>query len=92
MVQADMQAAGMPYQDSAGRVVDFHALRHQFISTLATAGVHPKVAQMLARHSDIRLTMNGYPHLELVDVIGDLDKLPDLPADMSTEKRDTGAA
>jgi hypothetical protein len=29
-------------------VFDFHAIRHQFISSLAAAGVHPKTAQTLA--------------------------------------------
>jgi integrase len=43
-------------------VVDFHALRHTFITSLAAAGVHPKTAQMLARHSTITLTMDRYTH------------------------------
>ena len=76
MVEEDLQAAGIPYKDSAGRFFGFHALRHQFISSLAAAGVHPKVTQTLARHSDMRLTMNVYTHMGLVDVAGDLDKPP----------------
>ena len=68
------------YEDQAGRVFDFHALRHQFISNLASAGVHPKVAQQLARHSTIDLTMNRYTHLAVADVAGALDLLPELPA------------
>jgi hypothetical protein len=32
------------YSDSAGRVADFHSLRHTTGSWLAAAGVHPKVA------------------------------------------------
>ena len=67
------------YADAAGRVFDFHALRHQFISNLAAAGVHPKVAQALARHSTITLTMNRYTHLGLHDEAAALDKLPQLP-------------
>ena len=53
MLRHDLAAAGIPYEDTAGRVFDFHALRHQFISNLAAAGVHPKEAQTLARHSKI---------------------------------------
>jgi integrase len=76
MVRLDLQAAGIPYQDAAGRFFDFHALRGQFISALAAGGVHPKVAQVLARHSTINLTMDYYTHLDVLDVAGALDKLP----------------
>jgi hypothetical protein len=44
----------LAYRDEAGRVFDFHSLRHQYISNLAAAGVHPKIAQTLARHSPSR--------------------------------------
>ena len=66
--------------DSAGRMVDFHALRHTFISNLAAAGVHPKIAQTLARHSTIGLTMDRYTHLEVASQTAALDALPDLSA------------
>ena len=38
MIRKDLTAAAIPYEDDAGRVFDFHALRHQFISTLARGG------------------------------------------------------
>src|ERR1043166_505239 len=91
MIKADLQAAtemlrerdpehpGIPSVDADGRVFDFHGLRHQFISNLAAAGVHPKAAQMLARHSTITLTMDRYTHLGLVDQTAALDMLPGLP-------------
>ena len=78
MLRRDLEAAGIVYRDNAGWVVDFHALRHTFISRLAKAGVHPKVAQDLARHSGIKLTMNLYTHTVLEDQMLALDKLPDL--------------
>lgn len=53
----------IPYTDDSGRDIDFHALRHTFISNLALAGVHPAVAQKLARHSSIELTMKYYTHV-----------------------------
>jgi len=65
--------------DAKGCVLDFHGLRHTFITNLALAGVHPKEAQVLARHSTIGLTMDLYTHLHLVDVAGALDKLPRPP-------------
>jgi integrase len=75
MVRRDLAAAGIPYEDD-GRSFDFHALRGQFITSLAVKGVHPKVAQVLARHSSITLTMDYYTRLEVRDVAGALDQLP----------------
>jgi hypothetical protein len=80
MIRADLEAAGIPFQDDAGRVFDFHALRHQFISNLAAAGVHPKNAQILARHSTITLTMDRYTHQSVQESAAALDKLPALPS------------
>ena len=79
MLRGDLEAAEIPYTDEMGRVFDFHSLRHQFISSLATAGVHPKVAQQLARHSTITLTLDRYTHLALGEVAGALDQLPIVP-------------
>jgi excisionase family DNA binding protein len=78
MLRRDLDAAGIPYQDERGRYFDFHAMRGQFISGLAAGGVHPKVAQVLARHSTITLTMDHYTQLDVLDVAGALDKLPKL--------------
>lgn len=79
MLRKDLAAAGIPYTDADGRQYDFHALRHQFITNLAMGGVSPKEAQDLARHSDIRLTMNAYTHLGLHDLAAALEKLPPVP-------------
>ncbi len=68
----------LTYRDDANRVVDFHSLRHTFISTLARGGVHPKLAQQLARHSTIALTMDRYTHSVMGDLHSALDALPDL--------------
>ncbi|MBL8796690.1 MAG: tyrosine-type recombinase/integrase [Planctomycetia bacterium] len=87
MIRLDLAAAGVPYLDERGRAYDFHALRHQFISNLAAAGVHPKMAQDLARHSDIRLTMNLYTHLGANDRRAALDKLPELPGEKPAERQ-----
>jgi len=64
------------YLDSSGRYADFHATRHSFISHLAAAGVHPRVAQSLARHSDINLTMSRYSHVLSGQEADAVDKLP----------------
>ncbi|MBX3459228.1 MAG: site-specific integrase [Planctomycetes bacterium] len=80
MLRADLKAAGVPYQDDSGRVADFHALRHTFVSNLARSGVHPKTAQVLARHSTIELTMGTYTHLRRDDEVRAIESLPDLDA------------
>jgi integrase len=79
ILRADLAAAGIPYTDAEGRVYDFHALRHQFISDMVEAGVHPKDAQTLARHSTITLTMDRYAHVRRPNLHAALDRLPDLP-------------
>jgi integrase len=86
MIRADLAAAGIPYRDDDGRYFDFHAMRGQFISMLAARGVHPKVAQALARHSTITLTMDYYTHLDVLDVAGALDKLPGVPGAQGADK------
>ena len=91
VLRADLEAAGIPYVDESGRVFDFHALRHQFISSLADAGVHPKTAQELARHSKIDLTMNVYTHVFRPALTDALNSLPDYSAGPESQKA-TGTA
>jgi integrase len=76
MIRLDLAAAGIPFRDDAGRVADFHALRHSYITALSRSGVSPKVAQELARHADIRLTMQTYTHAGLYDLAAAVDSLP----------------
>jgi integrase len=79
MLRADLAAAGIPYRDDKGNVFDFHALRCQFITGLALAGVHPAVAQVLARHSKPELTLNVYTKLNLKPQADAVNRLPSLP-------------
>ena len=75
------QSDELKYFDDSGRVLDFHSLRHTFITNLAKSGVHPKIAQELARHSSITLTMDRYSHVGLIDMDAGLRALPDLTHD-----------
>jgi integrase/recombinase XerD len=79
VIKKDVKAAGIRDKDKNGQTVDFHGLRHTFISNLTCGGVNPKVAQMLARHSTITLTMDRYAHTCLGDQRSALDVLPKLP-------------
>jgi integrase len=87
ILRQDLAAAGIPYVDADGLVYDFHALRHQFITDLAAAGVHPKDAQALARHSTITLTMDRYTHVRQANLRAALDKLPELPGPKPKRRR-----
>jgi integrase len=66
--KADCKRAGIPLKDERGRVVDIHALRLSFIDALVKAGVHPRIVQMLARHSDISITMKHYTDIRVHDL------------------------
>ena len=74
----DLAAAGIAKTDADGRTVDVHSLRHNFATMLSQAGVSPRRAQELLRHSDIRLTMSTYTHLELADTAGAVEALPEI--------------
>jgi len=64
-----------------------HANRHTFITNLCKAEISPKTVQTLARHGDIRLTMNLYSHVDLEDQSAAISKLPGI-----TGKEDGRAA
>jgi hypothetical protein len=61
-----------------------------FITNLTRSGVAPKTAQLLARHSDINLTMNTYTMLGVLDQAGAVESLPPIPPGGCTEVAKTG--
>lgn len=65
----------LKYRDSQGRFADFHSNRHTFITNLSLVGVSPRDAQELARHSDVRLTMSVYSHVNMQDKARAIGKL-----------------
>ena len=78
MMRADLKRVKIPYRDKRGRVLDFHALRHTFVTQLARAAIHPSKAKELARHSTITLTMDVYSHVETEELRDALDSVPGL--------------
>jgi integrase len=86
MIQADLKEAGIDYKDNSGRYFDFHALRRETGTLLAAAGVHPKVAQSIMRHSDINLTMSLYTHTLRGQESEAVAKLPDLSQPSKQQK------
>ena len=70
----------LKYQDGEGLFADFHSNRHLFITNLERAGLSPKMAQILARHSDIQLTLGVYTHLGMLDQTAAIATLQPPPA------------
>jgi integrase/recombinase XerD len=85
MIRKDLKRAGVPYVDVRGHYADFHSLRKTFITNLSRAGVSPKTAQLLARHSDINLTMNTYTMLGVCDQASAVESLPAIPGVSATD-------
>jgi integrase len=79
------------YCNHDGLYADFHGLRHLFITSMERAGISPKMAQTLARHSDIRLTLGVYSHVELPDRTAAIGSLPGPLAMGTMQATGTGA-
>jgi integrase len=86
----DLEEAGIARRDGEGRVVDFHSLRVTFVTWLVVSGVHPKTAQVLARHASIETTMQTYTDIRRLDVKAAVAGLPDLSSEGSVDLVDEG--
>ncbi len=88
-----LEAASIAWEDGRNRRVDLHALRHTFGSNLARAGVSPRQAQELMRHTDMKLTNNIYTDPKVFDLAGAANKLPNFTRPSQSERaRATGTA
>jgi hypothetical protein len=76
----------LAYRDAAGLVADFYSLRHLYISRIVRSGATPKVAQELARHCAVRLTLGGYAHAALHDLTAAVDAMSDLFASCGAQQ------
>ncbi len=82
--EARERSGYLRWRDDAGRVADFHCLRHTYISAIVAGGASAKVAQELARHSTPTLTLGVYAHARLADMTAALPRLP-TPTSTDTE-------
>ena len=85
MLKHDLEQAGIPYRDVDGLCADFHSLRYVFVTRLVKAGVRPKEAQALARHSTITLTMDRYARVGLSDTSAAMGQVPTIGPGTGTE-------
>ncbi len=91
MLRPDLARAGIEYEDAAGRRVDFHALRHTFVTRLQQSGVTLSVVKHLARHSSSStLTEEVYTHLGIADDRRALEQAFGSTPDASEAQRATG--
>ena len=90
ILDRDLLVAGIPKKDADGRTIDVHAMRHTTATYLAKAGVAPRTAQAIMRHSDIRLTLGIYTDPRLLDEASALDALPKMDASETEELCFTG--
>lgn len=67
-----------------------HGLRKTFCSLLAKGNVHPKVAQRLMGHSDMRLTMDVYTEVDTDQIREAVNTLPTLRDLQKTKFRVVG--
>jgi integrase len=87
ILKRDLKLAGIDYRDENGRTLDVHSLRHTTATYLAKAKVSPRIAQKFMRHSDIKLTMQTYTDVNLLDESEALAALPQVLS--SKDKRGT---
>ena len=82
--KADLKEAGIEARRADGMTVDFHSLRTTYITWLMMSGVSPRTAQALARHSDIKLTMQTYTDESLLPKRESLDMMTTRVATISS--------
>ena len=74
----DREAAGIIPMDANGRSIDLHALRYTFATFLSLAGVAPRTAMKLMRHSKMDLTMSLYTDATQLDGVSAAESLTSL--------------
>lgn len=79
MVRHDMKGTGLVYKTEEG-VSDFHSIRHFFVSEIVASGASAARVKLLARHSDVNLSLNRYIHLRLETTSSIMEVLPAITA------------
>ena len=82
LLRRTLDRAGIDRINSAGHVIDVHALRHTALSRMARRGVPLIVAQRIAGHSSPEITSRHYVHVDLEDLRVGVEE-------SEREKRDT---
>lgn len=75
-VKRDVKRAGIAATDARGQTVTFHGLRRTYCTRLIRAGAKVHELRRLARHRDVRTTLNHYTDESMPDLAALADKLP----------------
>src|SRR5690606_38950351 len=84
-LKADLGRAGIAIVDASGKRVDFHALRHTFVTNATKTGAPLTVVMNLARHSDSKLTCKTYADAAQLPQLEFLQKLPQFGSGQDTQ-------
>jgi integrase len=79
LFQPILKSAGIAQKNELGESVDIHSLRHTCATRLARAGWPMAKLQKFMGHADPRTTQRYYDHLEVDDLEGALELVPELP-------------
>jgi integrase len=79
------QSQFLVYVNAKGEFGDMHAWRHTFVSMLVASGVNYKTAVELARHSDARITLERYAHVEQEAAVEAVNRMPQFLAATGTD-------
>lgn len=91
MLQGDLTEAKIEHIDSSGKVLDFHSLRHTFITALDKTDATLKERMTLARHSDrSNLTLGIYTHIQVYDLRRVIEQFPDVWPGKQQSQKATG--
>ncbi len=92
ILNRDLEAAGIKKIDERDGRIHLHAMRHSTGTHLSAAGVAPRTAQAVMRHSDIALTMNTYTDERLLETSVAVELLPSLPITPRDTEAETSVA
>ena len=71
-----MERAGIAKHNERGDILNINCLRHTFITNLAKSGASMVVTAKAARHSDLKLTLKVYSHVELGELVDAVSAMP----------------
>jgi integrase len=77
-LERDLKRAGVAERDERGRRVTFHSLKRRFVISLIQAGGKIHEIRRMARHRDVRTTLNYYVDENLSDLGALANRLPAL--------------
>lgn len=73
---ADLKRAGIEPRDDAGRPLPFHSLKRSYVVRLIKSGAKIHHVRRLARHTDVKTTLNYYAPTDLTELNAVVNALP----------------